>query len=185
MKSCLIFILLILTALILSACTPVSEQDFQSTIEIAIALTALAETAAAPAPTEATAAPTAEATAEAVLPPPTEASSGPEVVFLAEGSFSTEEKAEVRARLIEPFILYYHDLAEHPRLLTITIEPSSSLPDYPYAANAIFETGVYASWLVHVSGGVVDWWLPECMDVCPLSDDFRAAYPEIVAILEP
>jgi len=185
LKSSLIFVLFTVTALVLSACAPVSEEDFQSTVEVAIALTALAQTAAAPAVTTAAPpAPTAEATAEATLPPPAE-DAGPEVVFLAEGSFSTDEKAQLRSRVIEPFILYYHELADHPPLLTITIEKSTSLAGYPYSAQAIFETGINVGWLVPATGALVDWWFPDCMGPCPLSDNFRAAYPEIVAILEP
>lgn len=174
-----IFAVLFLTAFTLSACAPaVSEADLQSTIEIALALTALAETSAAPAPP-------AEATDAPTVAPATEAPASPEVVFLAEGSFSAEEKAQIMGRVVEPFTLYYHDLADHPPLLTITIEKYDGLASYPYSAQAIFETGIYSSWLVPATGGLVDWWIPECMGPCPLSDEFRAAYPEIVAILEP
>ena len=187
MKSRLIFVLLITTALILSACAPsLTQQDLQSTVEIAIALTALAETSAAQAATTAAPpAPTAEATAEPTIAPATEAPAGPEVVFLAEGSFSAEEKSQIMSRVVEPFILYYHDRVEHPALLTITIEKYDGLAGYPYSAQAIFETGINTGWLVSASGGLVDWWIPDCMGPCPLSDAFRAAYPEIVAILEP
>ena len=185
MKFRSIFAVLILTALTLGACAPaVSDQDLQSTVEIAIALTALAETSAAPA-TASPPAPTAEATAEQTIAPATETPAGPEVVFLAEGSFSAEEKSQIMSRVVEPFILYYHDRVEHPALLTIAIEKYDGLAGYPYAAQAIFETGINTGWLVSASGGLVDWWIPDCMGLCPLSDVFRAAYPAIVAILEP
>ena len=186
MKFHLIFSILILASLTLSACAPVSQADLQSTVEIAIALTALAQTAAAPAAT--TAAPiiaTVEPTSEPPVPVATEAPGGPEVVFLAEGSFSADEKAQIVGRVIDPFILYHQELADYPQLLTITIEKYDGLAGFGYAAEAIFETGVYAGWLVPVTGVIVDWWLPECLGPCVLSDYFRAAYPEIVAILEP
>jgi hypothetical protein len=158
----------------------------QSTVEIAIALTALAQTAAAPAAT--TAAPeaaTVEPTTEPPAPVATETPVGPEVVFLAEGSFSADEKSQIMTRVVNPFILYYSELADHPPLLTLTIEKYDGLAGYPYQAEAIFETGINIGWLIPATGGTVDWWIPECMGPCPLSDNFRATYPEIVAILEP
>ena len=186
MKPRLILIAVILTSLTLSGCAPsLTQQDLQSTIEISIALTGLAQTAAAPAATTAAPAPTAESTAEPTIAPATEEPAGPEVVFLAEGSFSAEEKSQIMSRVVEPFILYYHDLAGNPTLLTMTIEKYDGLAGYPYSAQAIFETGINMGWLVPATGGLVDWWIPECMGPCPLSDAFRAAYPEIVAIVEP
>lgn len=50
---------------------------------------------------------------------------------------------------------------------------------------AALRRGINIGWLVPASSGPVDWWIPECMGPCSLSDEFRAAYPEIVAILEP
>ncbi len=171
--------------LLLGACAPaLSQQDIQGTVEIMLALTSLAETSAAPA-TETPAAPTAEAAPTSTAEPPTAEPAGPEVVFLAEGSFSADEKAQLMARVVEPFIHYYRDLAEHPPLLTLTIEKYDGLAGYVYTAQAIFEGGGNIGWLVSASGGLVDWWIPECMGACPLSASFRAAYPEIVAIMEP
>jgi hypothetical protein len=186
MKPRLILIAVIFTSLALSACAPsLTPQELQGTIEISIALTALAQTAAAPASTTAAPASTAESTSEPTIAPATEAPAGPEVVFLAEGSFSADGKTQIRTRVVEPFILYYRTTPDYPHIVSITIETVPDVADYPYKAEAIFEGGGNAGWLIHVTGGLVDWWIPDCMDVCPLSDEFRAAYPEIVAILEP
>lgn len=130
----------------------------------------VSEAAAAPAPTE---------------PAPTATVSTPAVVFQAAGSFSDAEKDILRQRVILPFIHYHADLPEHPAMASLSIEKSSSLADFPYSANAIFEGGVTIGFLIHATGGVVDWWIPDCLGPCPISDSFRAAYPEIMAIIEP
>lgn len=181
-----IFAILLLISLFLGACAPaVSDADLQATIAISIALTALSQTATAPAAT--TEAP-AEATTEATLPPPTEAAAGPEVVFLAEGTFSAEEKTQIMSRFVEPFILYHRTAPDYPVIVSIAIEPVEPTiytPDCLYSAQAIFEGGMTAGQLICMTGGLVDWWFPDCMGPCPFSDEFRAAYPEIVAIVEP
>ena len=178
--------LAITLSLLLAACAPpLSQTDILATAEILQALTALAETGAAPAATASPAEPTAEpATAEpptAEPPAPTETPAGPEVVFVAAGSFSADEVNQLQTRVIDPFVHYYRDLADHPPLLTLTIRKESGISGYPFSGEAIFETGINSGWLISASGGVVDWWLPECMVACTFSDSFRAAYPEIVA----
>ncbi len=181
MKIRLVFILSLLAALALGACAPaVSQQDIQGTVQIMLALTALAQTQAAPAATDTLAADTA--TSEPSPAPATETPQEPVVVF--QDIFGDAE-AQLRTRVVEPFILYYRDLADYPRLLTITISIVPDVPGYPYKAEAIFETGVTAGFLIGVQGGLVDWWLPECMVSCAFSDAFRAAYPEIVGTMEP
>lgn len=176
-----IAIFALVSTILLGACAPaVSQQDIQGTVQIMLALTALAQTQAAPSATNTVAADTA--TAEPSLAPATQTPQAPVVVF--QDIFGDAE-AQIRGRVVEPFILYYRDLADYPRLLTITISVVPDVPGYPYKAEAIFETGVTAGWLIGVQGGLVDWWLPECMYSCEFSDAFRAAYPEIVGTMEP
>jgi hypothetical protein len=177
-------VLAMATALILSACggaPTLSQQDLLETAVILQALTALAEAedTATPAPA------TPEPAATEATPAPSDTPEGPVVVFLAAGSFSADEDAQIRSRVVNPFTHYYRDLEGHPPLVSFTVEKISGVAGYPYSANAIFETGINAGFLISASGGVVDWWLPECMVACSFSDSFRAAYPEIVAILEP
>jgi len=179
--------LAITLSLLLAACGPtLSQADILATAEILQALTALAESGAAPVATAGPAEPTPTAESPTAEPPaPTEMPAGPEVVFLAAGSFSADEESQLRTRVIEPFIHYYRDLSGHPALLTLTIQKESGISGYPYSAQAVFETGINNGWLISASGGLVDWWLPECMVACTFSDSFRAAYPEIVDALEP
>ena len=179
----------LLISLFLGACAPaVSDADLQSTIAVSIALTALSQTAAAPAAATEPPAPTTEATTGATVSPPTAEAAGPEVVFLAEGTFSAEQKAQIMSRFVEPFILYYRTAPDHPVIVSIAIEPVETTiytPDCHYSAQAIFEGGVNAGQLICETDGLVDWWFPDCMEPCPFSDEFRATYPEIVAIVEP
>jgi hypothetical protein len=178
----LAFIAVTLSLLLAACAPPLSQGDILATAQILQALTALAETEAAPSATTTPAGPSPTAEPPTAEPPaPTETPAGPEVVFLAAGSFSADEESQLRIRVIEPFIHYYRDLSGHPALLTLTIQKESGISGYPYSAQAVFETGINAGWLISASGGgTVDWWLPECMVACTFSDAFRAAYPEIV-----
>jgi hypothetical protein len=177
--------------LVLTGCGGGPSEDQQATL-VAVAVEAaltesMAEIAATSAPgldggpvavvTEAAAAPTETATAEVV--------STPVVVYQPAGLFSDAERAILQTRVIEPYIHYHADLADHPPLVSLNMEPSDSLADFPYSANAIFGEGITNGFLIHATGGVVDWWVPDCLGPCPVSDSFRAAYPEIMAILEP
>jgi len=170
-----------LGALILSSCggaPALSQQDLQGTLQIMMALTALAQqTQAPPAATDTPLVATAEPTLA-----PSETPAGPQVVFIDIGG---DAEAQIRARVVNPFILYYQDQPDTPRLVSITIELVPDVPGYPYKAEAIFETGITNGFLIGVQGGLVDWWLPECMNSCGFSDSFRAAYPEIVGTMEP
>ena len=173
-----IFILLF-CAVTLGACAPqLSEQDIQGTVQIVIALTALAQTNSAP---------TSTATSEAAVAPsetmaPTQTPAEPVVVYL---DVFGDAQAQIQTRVIAPFILYYRDIPDYPDLVSVTIQTVPDVPGYPYKAEAIFQTGITAGWLIGVQGGLVDWWLPECMGGCSFSADFRSTYPEIVGTMEP
>jgi len=137
------------------------------------------EAAAGPADTAAPLA-TAEPSAEAA--PTLEL---PEVVFTPGGLFSDADRDLIMAKVIGPFIHYHGDLEEYPQLLTVHVQPYDDDPAWLYTAEAIFAGGGYTGWLLPATAGELDWWVPDCMGPCALSDSFRAAYPEIVAILEP
>ncbi len=175
----------LVSILLLGACAPaLSQQDIQGTVQIMLALTALAEQTQQPAAATQTLAPAPPeaATSEPTLEPATE--TPPEAVVVFQDIFGGAE-AQIRTRIVEPFVLYYRDQPDYPALLTITISIVPDVPGYPYKAEAIFETGITSGFLIGVQDGLVDWWLPECMYSCGFSDSFRAAYPEIVAIMEP
>lgn len=110
------------------------------------------------------------------------------VVFIPGGLFDAAKRAEFYARIINPYIDYnreqttmYPELAS---LVSIAIETFDT-PGYPYGAEAIFDNGGYAGWLISETGGVVDLWVPDCMDgPCPLSPEFISNYPDIAATVQ-
>lgn len=136
---------------------------------------------------------TLESTVPTAAPPRADApapaaDSGPTVVFQPDGSFTDAERDEIMRKVIDPFVHYHRDLeadGQYDKLVSILIRPSDSGPEWMYSASAIFADGVYSGWLMPATDGVLDWWLPECFGVCEVSEGFRAAYPEIMAILEP
>jgi hypothetical protein len=194
MKSLRPYLLLSISLVfLLGACAGGPSEDQQATL-VAVAVSAALTDSAADVPTaddgEAAPVTTAEAPAAAteaaptdapptVAPPPT-----PVVVFQAAGSFSDAEKDQLRQRVVQPFVMYYADLAEHPTLVSFSLE-KMDIAGYPYGADAIFEGGVTAGFLISNNSAPVDWWYPDCLGPCPFSDAFRAAYPEIIAIVEP
>jgi PBP1b-binding outer membrane lipoprotein LpoB len=189
---------------IMETMVEMSLQQTRSADDLAAAATALAASATAAAPTETPAeaalpmlpvdtstpldTPTAPPATSAPLPAspttvPTAA--GPAIVFLPEGLFSDGDRAIIMQKVVNPFVHYHRDLEGHPALISITIERYSGDPTYPFQALAVFGGGAYIGWLMPATAGVLDWWAPDCMGPCPVSDSFRAAYPEIMAILEP
>ncbi|MCW5878852.1 MAG: hypothetical protein KIS80_08310 [Anaerolineales bacterium] len=177
MKTATKLALILMVAALLEACAG-APADTDS--QIATLVAAELEAGAAASDT-----PAASATIEAASPTTEAASDGPEVVFVPGGLFEAAERELFMQRIGNPFIDYHADLAGHPPLLTMTVRHYSEDPAFIYTIEAIFETGVYTGWLAPGSGGNPDWWLPDCMGPCPLSDAFRGAYPEIVGTLEP
>jgi len=187
---------------LLGACSGGASEDQQATLVAVAVSAALTESAAGAAPAEgeeasspaaddgeaapaATAEPPAAATAAPSDPPATVATPIPVVVFQAAGSFSDAEENQLRQRVVQPFVMYYAELAEHPTLVSFSLEKTDGIAGYPYSADAIFEGGVTAGFLISNNSAPVDWWFPDCLGPCPFSDAFRAAYPEIIAIVEP
>ena len=187
--------------LILSACAPAapsySDAEIQQTVEIVVALTALAlnatDTAAAPPPTSPPSTSPPSTSPPSTSPPPTPTPPPPTnppaaatvvVIFTPGGLFDDAKRAEFYARIINPYIDYYAELAQsqnYPNLVSINIQTFDT-PGYPYGADAIFDNQGYEGWLIAETGGVVDVWIPECINgPCPLTQDFIDAYPEIAA----
>lgn len=109
----------------------------------------------------------------------------PVVVFQAEGAIPESDQEELQARVIDPIIDYYEDLPEGGNILTITAAPNNfeTKVTYPYTIDAIFDNGISLGIAIERKADGLAWWYPECMGECPLSDDFRTKYPEIVKAL--
>ena len=112
-----------------------------------------------------------------ITPSPTQENSFP-IVYEAAGSFSASEKNQIQEKVINPFVDYYKDLDQEIASITIS---KSTTAGYPYALSGIFKSGVNNSFLIKASGGIVDWWYPECMGECPFSEEFKTKYSEIIS----
>lgn len=107
----------------------------------------------------------------------------PVVVYAPNGLFTPEEEKEIENKMINPFNDF--NLENDTQYLTIHIEKFDPLPahGYKYNVTAISKTGVNTGFLYGQSDPL-EWWLPECMNGCNLSDEFVAKYPEIAAKTE-
>ena len=81
--------------------------------------------------------------------------------------------------------MYYGDQNDPIKSFTVKVNTNASKTTYPYLANAIFKSGVTNGFTIAKNGGVIDWWVPECMGPCPFSATFRSRYPEIVSRANP
>ncbi len=198
-RSRIILVFALSLATILSACVPPapqpSQQEIQQTIEIVVALTALAQNAAQEqAPTAAAPSEIPPSAAPPTSPPPAPATATLEpapsvvVVFMPGGLFDAAKRAEFTARIINPYIDYNNEEAalypELASLVSITIETYNT-EGYPYGANAIYDNGGYEGWLISETAGVVDLWIPDCMNgPCQLSPAFSINHPDIAATVQ-
>lgn len=119
-----------------------------------------------------------------VVPSPTPVQNKVTVVFEADGTFTKAEKDELYKKVINPFTDYYSEPgASTQKLLTITVAKNdkASKDQYPYSVQAVFDGGGTQGFLAMKVGSGIDWWVPECLTKCVLSDAFKAKYPEIAA----
>ena len=99
------------------------------------------------------------------------------VVFNPGGAFNPATKNEITKKIVEPYLDYQKD----QKKVLISFEVAENLiPEtkatYPYTAQGIFIGGAVEGF---VFGKAIDWWLPECLGPCPLSENFKTKYPEI------
>jgi hypothetical protein len=173
------FLHLLLLAIILSACASGPNRSQEATLQAVSFEATLTESAKATENDVATQSATPAATKEIAAP-----TREPIVVFETALSFSEIETKLIWDRVVTPYIHWYADLEDHPPLATMYIK-KVEMPGFLYSASVIFEEGIHGSWIMSGADGIVDWWYPECLGSCPISEDFRSAYPEIMAIIEP
>jgi len=95
------------------------------------------------------------------------------------------DKAQLQARVVDPFLDYYADENGEGYLVSLSISENKfeSKTTYPYSGNAIFKNGGTAGFAIMKTGSVISWWQPDCMK-CKFSPSFKAKYPEIVKLYE-
>lgn len=97
------------------------------------------------------------------------------------GLFDTAEKTEIETKITEPYIYYMNNVEAQPNrnVVSIVVEEyaADERPlDYYYNLDVVVENGYSGGWLFG-EGGTIDYWYPECMDECVLTQAFVDNYP--------
>lgn len=102
------------------------------------------------------------------------------VVFVPAGVFTDSEKAELKKKLTDPLIAY------EKNVVAVTIEVNTpdkfvaGNSDDKYLVSYIREDGVNGGFLFGSKKSGIDYWIPECLDTCQFSDEFKKNFPEVV-----
>lgn len=106
----------------------------------------------------------------------------PSVVYERPGLLTVADKAAIEDKLIEPYILY--NKGNTNKLVSIDFEVPAAVGQ-PYIVRAVFMNDITEGFVFGERGEPIDWWVPTCMDTCVFTDEFEAAYPEIVDLSTP
>lgn len=111
--------------------------------------------------------------------------SGPVVVYESEGAIPAVDKAQLKARNVDPLLDYYAEQSEQDPMATVTVSfnTEASKNTYPYTVRVVFENAVHMGFAVERKANGLGWWFPECMGQCQVSEQFRSKYLEIAKIL--
>lgn len=128
-------------------------------------------------------APSPAVTQSALLTPA--AGSTPVVVIESEGSIPPLDLAEIKTRVINPY-LDFSATSQPGSLVSFKVSPNllESKVTYPYMADAVFKNGGNEGFLISKNNGHIDWYLPACLNGCNFSESFKAKYPEIVTLTQ-
>lgn len=113
----------------------------------------------------------------------TKENEAPVVVFEAEGAFPSGVVSQIRSKVVEPFIDFKKD--NQPGELVsvqVSLNPHPSKNEFPYLLNAIYKNGGNEGFVIRQTNGVIDWYIPECLNGCQFSEEFSTKYPEIVEL---
>ena len=107
----------------------------------------------------------------------------PIIIFSPGGLFSTGEKTELANKMLNPYKAWHTD--EGDSVVSIHVQPNTSISSSQYTVDAIYRNGVYEGFLFGaIDAASQDWWTPTCLDACTFSTSFRTTYPEVVAATE-
>jgi hypothetical protein len=157
----------------------------QETLRLALGPTQTPSPLLSPTPEFTTPAATSSATLSATLKitPRTSSSVAPSpaVVIQGEAGLDQKNRAQLRERVINPFVDYYQE-ADQGKLKSISVETNTNpnYIQYPYKIDAVFDNGVTQGFLVEKKGSEIQWWKPICMGDCPFSESYQNKYPEVV-----
>lgn len=126
------------------------------------------------------------------LPIPTSiASSGvskqkPVVFIESESNLPVQDVQELKARIIDPFIDYTLENGGENTLVSVKISQYQGeiKSEYPYMLDGIYSKGGNIGFLIKKTAGHIDWFVPDCMNGCNLSAEYKAKYPEVAKLAQ-
>ncbi|MDD5291419.1 MAG: hypothetical protein PHZ04_04935 [Patescibacteria group bacterium] len=89
------------------------------------------------------------------------------------------EKKNFEKKLVNPYIDYYNE--KEINLITLTIKAPDNVGE-PYEISAIFKDGS-SEFLFGEREKDYNYWFPDCMGTCNLSEEFKKKYPEIAEFI--
>jgi len=105
------------------------------------------------------------------------------VVVYSPATFTTEEKSSIQTKVIDPY-LYYMKNIENTDLVSVSIkkyaEADRTRTGYYFEVSYVTKTGGWGGWLLS-QNGIIDYWKPDCMGECTLSDEFRTKFPNNIS----
>lgn len=118
---------------------------------------------------------TPPAATQSVLPP-----GGPTTITIdAELSLPPQDVTEITTRNINPFLDWQKD--QHQKVTLIKVVKNGNSATYPYKFEYAMASGANGGYLIPRKDGHLDWFMPECLNVCSFTDSFKAKYPEIIS----
>lgn len=106
----------------------------------------------------------------------------PIVGFIPDGKFTAEEKKELMEKVVNPMHDYTPE--QYAAVVIEYFEPNKFLnaDDKKYIITTLGEKdGQWGGFMMgSKSTGTIEWWVPECMDTCTFSDEYKSKYPEVV-----
>jgi len=102
----------------------------------------------------------------------------PVVAFEPAGLFTESEMNEIKTKITTPLLAYENE--SELNVVSVLIhkyEENQRPAGYMYSAIEIFKNNGTGGWLFGETGKAIDYWKPQCMNECPISDKFRATYP--------
>lgn len=110
-----------------------------------------------------------------------EEDSGKDVTIAYEraGLFVGSEKADIKTKIVDPYIYYMNNVENGSKVAAVLVDkyPADERPSgYWFSITGILLNGGTNSWL-EGSGGTIDYWKPECIEICQLTQSYVDAYP--------
>lgn len=103
----------------------------------------------------------------------------PQIAYIPSGLFDNKEKDEIKEKVLEPFFSFNED--EGITYIAILVEKLSQEDNdiFQYDIQAVSKDGVYSGFLFG-EDEPLELWIPDCMDGCEFSDDFKKDFPKTV-----